>query len=674
MSNPASLKNKLFRGAGNSQHGSVSSKEKPACQNSSNHLTGKSQQQNNLQNHSLINVNAENDFTGNINSTHSLSSLPIYASTPFIIQPKLSVNEPGDKYEHEADNIAEKIIGMPGSHNQAMKQSVNPLSANIHPVESSTPGNSIKTDEPFTNKIADAKGKGNSMDTRTQNFMSAGFGFNFSRVKIHTDDGAAKMNRQLKAKAFTVGDDIYFSQNNYDPSSQSGKHLLAHELAHTVQQSSNRLIMRKSLTDLPEVTRKQLQVSRTAPDKATVDQWIKDFFTPKSGISMSSSMTTEFGVEITDADLQKGLRNVAISLKAMSHENIKPATKDTPEERSNTDPEGWPLGPNSVLDIAMDLSNNGGDNAIFRFTSYTDGKDEKVIIERMRIIAPVVAPAAPAAVVSSTGNITVGNVKVDIDAAFGNARGKIIADAIQLLPDPIRLKIDGVKIVHVGSGSGPDGRNGDYQAENDRVRIWDNMFNEDSRRVGESSSTTYQVVHELMHAIDLRPLFKAQIARDDAQKRKDAFVANSRKIKVTSDPLGEPEEKSDAEKKVIRDAIAKFDKEIADDEKEMASAKSEAGSELGKNTESLTTDFGKALAADGVKAVKDAKKKNAVAGATQQHTLSTGITNYGATDLMEAFAENFSLYILDEALLKTLRPKTFEFFAKEYPKPAAATP
>jgi hypothetical protein len=51
-----------------------------------------------------------------------------------------------------------------------------------------------------------------------------------------------------------------------------------------------------------------------------------------------------------------------------------------------------------------------------------------------------------------------------------------------------------------------------------------------------------------------------------------------------------------------------------------------------------------------------------------EKTLTTGVTNYAATDLMEAFAENFSTYILDEALLKALRPKTYAFFHTAFPK------
>jgi hypothetical protein len=70
------------------------------------------------------------------------------------------------------------------------------------------------------------------MDANTQSFMSSRFATDFSNVKIHTDGEAVQMNRELNAKAFTTGNDIYFSEGQYQPNSDSGKHLLAHELTH----------------------------------------------------------------------------------------------------------------------------------------------------------------------------------------------------------------------------------------------------------------------------------------------------------------------------------------------------------------------------------------------------------------------------------------------------------
>lgn len=70
--------------------------------------------------------------------------------------------------------------------------------------------------------------------------MEGSLGWDFSRVRIHTGNDASQMARALNARAFTVGNDIYFNTNNFSPDSPRGRYLLAHELAHTVQQGAAR--------------------------------------------------------------------------------------------------------------------------------------------------------------------------------------------------------------------------------------------------------------------------------------------------------------------------------------------------------------------------------------------------------------------------------------------------
>jgi hypothetical protein len=84
-----------------------------------------------------------------------------------------------------------------------------------------------------------SKGAGSPMSSETKSSMESGFGANFSNVKIHTDSTAVQMNKSLGAQAFTNGNDVYFNEGKYNPNSDSGKHLLAHELTHTVQQNGN---------------------------------------------------------------------------------------------------------------------------------------------------------------------------------------------------------------------------------------------------------------------------------------------------------------------------------------------------------------------------------------------------------------------------------------------------
>ncbi len=81
-----------------------------------------------------------------------------------------------------------------------------------------------------------SKGKGASLPENTRTDMESTIGADFSGVSIHTDSNAVQMNKDLGAKAFTHGSDVYFNQGQYDTSSSGGQHLLAHELTHTVQQ------------------------------------------------------------------------------------------------------------------------------------------------------------------------------------------------------------------------------------------------------------------------------------------------------------------------------------------------------------------------------------------------------------------------------------------------------
>ena len=78
---------------------------------------------------------------------------------------------------------------------------------------------------------------GQKMDANTQAEMEHGFGADFNNVRIHNDAEAQKMSKDIGAQAFTHGNDIYFSDGKYNPNSKEGKHLLAHELTHTIQQN-----------------------------------------------------------------------------------------------------------------------------------------------------------------------------------------------------------------------------------------------------------------------------------------------------------------------------------------------------------------------------------------------------------------------------------------------------
>ena len=77
------------------------------------------------------------------------------------------------------------------------------------------------------------------LDESTRRFMESRLGFDFSKVRIHTDARAAESAKAVHALAYTVGDDIVFSDGRYTPNRTEGRRLLAHELTHTVQQQTS---------------------------------------------------------------------------------------------------------------------------------------------------------------------------------------------------------------------------------------------------------------------------------------------------------------------------------------------------------------------------------------------------------------------------------------------------
>jgi hypothetical protein len=81
-------------------------------------------------------------------------------------------------------------------------------------------------------------GGGNPLDNATRADMESRFGQNFGDVRVHTDGAAHESARSVNAQAYTVGSDIVFQQDKFDPGSDSGRHMLAHELTHVVQQRS----------------------------------------------------------------------------------------------------------------------------------------------------------------------------------------------------------------------------------------------------------------------------------------------------------------------------------------------------------------------------------------------------------------------------------------------------
>ncbi|MEA2148437.1 MAG: hypothetical protein QOD69_267 [Solirubrobacteraceae bacterium] len=87
-----------------------------------------------------------------------------------------------------------------------------------------------------TTQIAAARGRGAPLEPAVREQMSAALGHDFGDVRVHTDPLAGALARSVQARAFTTGADVFFGSGEYAPASAQGRGLLAHELAHVIQQ------------------------------------------------------------------------------------------------------------------------------------------------------------------------------------------------------------------------------------------------------------------------------------------------------------------------------------------------------------------------------------------------------------------------------------------------------
>ena len=212
------------------------------------------------------------------------------AANPPQIQPKLEIGAVGDKYEQEADHVASQVVSQINKPvqkklqrlseteviqrksaiaSQQPKSFVKPLQrlskeeitqrkevissqqpkkGFIKPFNIKSQDQSVQRQEAIRggtasvdleSAIQEARGGGQSLDPNLQQSMGTAMGADFSSVKVHTDSQSDQLNKSIQAKAFTTGQDVFFRQGAYDPSSRDGQELIAHELTHVVQQNGN---------------------------------------------------------------------------------------------------------------------------------------------------------------------------------------------------------------------------------------------------------------------------------------------------------------------------------------------------------------------------------------------------------------------------------------------------
>ena len=123
-----------------------------------------------------------------------------------------------------------KPTGLTGLHRHIGNQAVQRLLAQR------SGGAAYELGEKTSDRINRERGDGQPLEASVQAQMGQSMGHDFGGVRVHTSQEAGALSQQLKAKAFTTGQDIFFRQGAYEPHSTTGRELIAHELTHVVQQ------------------------------------------------------------------------------------------------------------------------------------------------------------------------------------------------------------------------------------------------------------------------------------------------------------------------------------------------------------------------------------------------------------------------------------------------------
>ncbi len=545
---------------------------------------------------------------------------------PLPIQRKLSIGAADDPLEEEADAMADKVVRMPeqsfiqykctdcGEEGRIQNK---PLTSFIQRKAEFRNATATKA---VSNRIEASKGGGQPMEPAAKTFMESHLGNSFSNVRIHADEDAAELSKHLNAQAFTVCNDIYFNEGKYEPSTNPGKFLLAHELVHTIQQGHNgvlKKIQRTALpTDLsayPEIDRRRIQIGWTAVTVASLPGMNDSFGTTPAtagGIAVSNNTgngTVVFNGNVpaspsttTGYDVRHGLNNIANHLETST--NILPL--------------------NSTITITLDLTPYGGINGNYRFSyfEHASGTGATATLSEVTLIEQLGAATATPAVANpgnaaAPGSFTHRGQTFTLASGWTLQQQAILNQALALVPANGITQLAGVTF-DIGSVSGTE--EGHYDETTHTITIRTSAFNNRLNAYEGGSDAIRIILHEIAHAIDRMPVRTAW----NRYTAGGQTAAGRRTLEGTRSPSGSS---------YVFDASQ--DQHVL---QEGAAA----------------TAFRTAVIAD--------RTQRGV-------TLPGGITSYSTTNWEENFAEAFGMYMTDRALFQQLRPNTFRYFQTNYP-------
>lgn len=208
------------------------------------------------------------------------------------VQRSLKVNAPGDRWEREADQMADIVMRSPDTAvnlSRSIMPEISPVfksarvqrkalsgydfedEAVVQRKEKDSAKSSVELGHDYQRSVRSAiGGSGKMIEPKVRGFMESQFHRDFSDVKVHTNSQAVSSATAVNANAYAVGNHIVFGANQYQPETTSGRRLLAHELTHVVQQT-NASPLRSERTAGPTMTQaKKPMVARNALETNTV--------------------------------------------------------------------------------------------------------------------------------------------------------------------------------------------------------------------------------------------------------------------------------------------------------------------------------------------------------------------------------------------------------------------
>ena len=606
---------------------------------------------------------------------------------PHGLQPKLTIGRRDDRYEQEADAVADRVVaGLPvpeisplGSmQTQPIEEEEELLQPDLQrqPLEEEEEEMQMKSlqrqaEQPGQkNKLLQTRHLQENDDSGTvalpflvkevlrlpakqlssaaKSFYEPRFGYNFDQVRVHADARSAQVAKKINARAFAIGNNVVFGAGQYSPETIHGRRLLAHELTHVVQQNAQntldncitrnllkQMIQKTTLSSIPLQQRLALQI-RTQRPRLT-PQEIQRFFHQVRPGSWGMTISSPGGVSVqlgpgVPTTLQTPLTTVAGHLNGIT---ITQAGQSA-----------LLLGPNTVVTVQMDLTNYGGAAGLYRFTLYNvpaNGQGGNLLIESLSAGPPQQQQTTyTPGTAQASGTIAAGGQTfhlVGTQSLWTQPRIASVQEALSLMPTNVLTRAAGLRIRiqsgGLGTGIGSRDEGGHYDPNTDTVTLYRAIWGQ-VQRPGSVFSSGQQVqhsnpvqviAHEIAHAIDRRPLRQAE----QTYQQSGGTSADLSALLAARGLSGG--------RYIVSGGGYDF-------------------SDVLTTTQGNT--FRQAYIQDGA----------SVSGGSILHT----VTMYGAQEWQEVYAEAFSLYIVDPEALRQVRPHVYQYFAARFPRrqPGAA--